>query len=164
MKEYPKISDCMKRSVISVHSDTSLGEAAALITENRVGTLPVVDEDGTLVGITTTLNIIQNFFPGFVSLLANIDFVKSFGFLESPSPESLEKVGALSVVDIMKEPVAVEGNSSLLKSLSTMEKHGLWDLPVVENGKLVGIASRVDIGRAFLLEWHIPKAEKSEKN
>jgi CBS domain-containing protein len=34
-----------------------------------------------------------------------------------------------------------------------MEKHRMRDLPVVKEGKLIGIASRVDIGRAFLSSW-----------
>jgi CBS domain-containing protein len=63
----------------------------------------------------------------------------------------------------MEEPVAVEGDSSLIKSLAILEKKGLFDLPVVDDGKLIGIASRVDIVRAFLLEWRIPEVEKSEK-
>ncbi len=53
----------------------------------------------------------------------------------------------------MKEPTAVEEDSSLIKALSLMIKHDLIDLPVVRDGRLVGIASRVDIGRAFLIQW-----------
>lgn len=64
----------------------------------------------------------------------------------------------------MEEPVAVEGDSSLIKSLAILDKKGLWDLPVVKKGKLIGIASRVDIVRVFLLEWKIPPNEtKGEK-
>jgi CBS domain-containing protein len=149
----------MKRKVVSVNIDMSVGEAAALIIKKKVGTLPVVDAEGTLVGVTTTLSIMQNFFPDFVSLMENIDFVKDFGMLEVPSQERLDKVGDLTMVNIMGKPVGVEANSSLLKSLSIMEKHRLWDLPVLEEGKLVGIASRVDIARAFLLKWTIPQNE-----
>jgi CBS domain-containing protein len=153
----------MKRKVFSVHRDTSVGEAASLVVRKRVGTLPVLDDEGNLVGVTTIDRIMQNFLPNFVSLLENIDFVKDFGVLESPSPESLDEVGGFSMSDIMEEPVAVEGDSSLIKSLAILEKKGLFDLPVVDDGKLIGIASRVDIVRAFLLEWRIPEVEKSEK-
>lgn len=163
LDQHPKIRDCMKRAVFSVHVDTSVGEAAKLVVRKSVGTLPVVDDEGNLVGVTTIREIMHNFLPDFVSLLENIDFVKDFGVLESPSPESLDEVGGLSISDIMEEPVAVEGSSSLMKSLAILEKKGLWDLPVVDDRRLIGIASRVDIVRAFLLEWQIPEVEKSEK-
>ncbi len=61
--------------------------------------------------------------------------------------------GRLSVTNIMDSPIAVEENSSLIRALSVMEKHNLRDLPVVRDGRLVGIASRADIGRAFLEQW-----------
>jgi PTS system nitrogen regulatory IIA component len=163
LDKHPKIRDCMKRKVFSVHVGTSVGKAASLVVGKRVGTLPVVDDEGNLVGVTTIKEIMQYFLPDFVSLLENIDFVKDFGVLESPSLESLDEVGGLSMSDIMEEPVAVDGDSSLIKSLAILEKKGLFDLPVVDDGRLIGIASRVDIVRAFLLEWQIPEVEKSEE-
>ena len=159
-----RISKWMKRNVISAGLDTTVREAAEIVVEKKVGTLPVVDEAGTLVGVITIGHIIQIFLPDFVSLLSDIGFIKDYGALESPSPENLEKAGRLLVADIVREPVVVEDNCELIRALSVMDKHNLRDLLVVKEGKLVGIASRVDIGRAFLLEWHIPKAEKSEKN
>ena len=59
----------------------------------------------------------------------------------------------------MEEPVAVEDNSSLIQGLAILDKKGLWDLPVVDDRKLIGIASHVDIVRAFLQEWKISETE-----
>jgi CBS domain-containing protein len=146
----------MKRNVVFVGADTTIGEAVSLMVEKSVGTLPVVDEAGTLVGITTISDIIQIFLPDFVSLLSNIDFVKDYGILKFPSQKSLDKVENQSVADIMEKPVAVEDDSSLIRSLATMHKYNLVDLPVLKQGKLVGIASRVDIGREFFASWRSP--------
>ena len=60
---------------------------------------------------------------------------------------------SLSVADVMEEPISVENDCELMRALSFMHKYKIQDLPVVEDGKLVGIASRVDIGRAFLSNW-----------
>ena len=49
--------------------------------------------------------------------------------------------------------MSVEIDCTLIRALSFMDKYRIADLPVVEQGKLVGIASRVDIGRAFLSTW-----------
>jgi CBS domain-containing protein len=145
--------DCMKREVVAVKPTASVRDAAALLVQKRVGTLPVVDEDGMLVGITSISRIIQLLLPGFVALLQNIDFIKDYGALKTPSREEWERVASLAVADIMDSPIAVEENSPLIRALSVMEKYNLRDLPVVRDGRLVGIASRADIGRAFLEQW-----------
>jgi CBS domain-containing protein len=138
-------------------------EAAALIVDKRIGTLPVVDEDGKLDGVVHIRNIIQLFLPDFVSLLSNIDFVKDFGAKRSPTTGVLRKAEVLTVADIMEKPVAVGEDSSLIRALSLMESHNLTDLLVVKEGKLVGLASRADIGRAFLADWISSQYRKQER-
>lgn len=153
MSDLLSVGDWMKREVVSVRSSTRVKAAAALLVERRVGTLPVVDAAGVLIGMTSMTDITEIFLPDFVSLLANIDFVKEYGALETLSSEDLAQAETMLVADIMKAPVAVEEDCSLIRALSVMEKHNLQDLPVVKEGKLVGITSWVDIGRAFLTTW-----------
>lgn len=146
---------CMKSRVIFGHPDMTVKKAAALMAEHNVGTLPVVVKTSELVSVTTMDNIIQIFLPDFVSLLSNITFVKNYGDLGTLSPENMRMAENLLVGDIMEEPISVENNCELMRALSLMHNHKIQDLPVVEEGKLVGIASRVDIGRAFLSSWLI---------
>ena len=147
------IDCCMKRKVIFGHPETTVREAALLMAEHNVGTLPVVDGTSTLVGVTTMRDVIHIFLPNFVPLLSNIRFVRDYGDLGTPSEESIQRAESLLVADIMEEPVSVEDDCTLIRALSFMAKHRIRDLPVVKDGKLVGIASRVDIGRAFLSTW-----------
>lgn len=153
MSDDLEIGTWMKRDVVFVHASSSVKEAAALLVDRKVGTLPVVAKDGILIGVISITDIVHIFLPDFVSLLTDIDFVKDFGAFEAPSKEDLERAETLSVADIMEAPVAVEEDCSLVRALSVMEIHNLRDLPVVRDGQLVGIASRVDIGRAFLTAW-----------
>lgn len=149
-----RIGTWMKRDVVAVQASTSVKEAAALLVDRRVGTLPVVDEARMLIGILAIADITHIFLPDVVSLLDDIDFVKDFGALKTPSERDLERAETLTVADIMEEAVSVEEDCSLLRALSVMEKHNLRDLPVVtRRGQLAGIASRVDIGRALLTNW-----------
>ena len=143
----------MKSRVIFGRREMTDKSAAALMAENNVGTLPVVVETSELIGVTTMDNIIQIFLPDFVSLLSNISFVKEYGDLGKLSPENMQMAESLSVADVMEEPISVENDCELMRALSFMHKYKIQDLPVVEDGKLVGIASRVDIGRAFLSNW-----------
>lgn len=153
MAKKSNISDCMKRKVIFGRPEMTVKIAARLMAENNIGTLPVILETSELVGVTTMDNIIQIFLPDFVSLLSNISFVKEFGDLGTLTPENLKLAESLTVADIMEEPISVEKDCELIRALSFMHKYKIRDLPVVEDGKLVGIASRVDIGRAFLSNW-----------
>jgi CBS domain-containing protein len=153
MPEHKTIGKWMKTNVVSIQQDATLLEAAKLLVAKRVGTLPVVDQDGTLVGLTTMRGLVKGFLPDFVSLMENVEFVKDFGALEEISEEDIAKANTMSLAEFMEEPVSVEENCSLVRALAIMSNHQVVDIPVVRDGKLVGIASRVDIGRAFLESW-----------
>lgn len=144
---------CMKQEVIFGYPQMTVREAAALMAVNNVGTLPVVNASSELVGVTTMREVIQIFLPDFVFLLSRIQFVKDYGDLGTPSEGSVQRAARLLVGDIMEDAVSVEPDCTLIRALSIMEKYGIADLPVVGDGKLVGLASRVDIGRAFLSTW-----------
>lgn len=108
MENQGKIRDWMKRNVIYAHPEFNVRDAATLLVKTRVGTLPVVDETGTLLGVTSIRGIIQIFLPDFVSLLTDISFVKDYGALRALSPKDLERIENMKVADIMVEPIAVD--------------------------------------------------------
>jgi CBS domain-containing protein len=148
------IGSCMKRQVIAVSPTTTAQEAARLVVSNHVGTLPVVDDLGALVGVVRLEDLLRVFMPDFVALMDNIDFVHDFGALESLQPEDVAEAARLTMRDLMQPPVAVEQTCGLLRAFATMTKHEIRDLPIVNGaGALVGIASRVDIAAAFLAPW-----------
>ena len=158
VKKY-SLRDCMKSKVIFGYPEMTVKTAASLMAENNVGTFPVVLKTKELLGVTTMDNVIQIFLPDFVSLLSNISFVKDYGDLGTLSPENLYEAESLTVANIMEEPISVENDCELIRALSFMHKYKIQDIPVVEGGKLVGIASRVDIGRAFLSNWLLSTTE-----
>jgi len=146
----------MKREVVTVTAEMTVPEAAQVVAERRVGTLPVVGADGRLEGIVTLLDILRVFMPDFVELLDNIDFVHDFGALEDLQPRDVPEAARLTVREIMEPPVAVDQEAGLLRACALMFKHRLQDLPVVDSeGRLVGLVSRVDIGAAFLAAWAV---------
>jgi CBS domain-containing protein len=89
MKKKKIIVDWMKNKVISIHQDATVKQATSLMLEKRIGTLPIVDDNNVLVGMTTMQDVVQIFLPDFVSLLANIDFIKDFGAASFPRTGSL---------------------------------------------------------------------------
>jgi CBS domain-containing protein len=153
MSEKKRIRPWMKTKVISIRPKASLREAAQVMVDEKIGTLPVVDELGYLIGLTTMRAMVRFFLPDFTLLMQNVDFVKDFGAIGNPSAEDMQKAEAMTVSEFMSEATSVEDNCSLARALTIMFSHDIQDLPVVREGKLVGIASRVDIGRAFLDTW-----------
>lgn len=147
---------CMKRRVFSVKVNTTLDQAAAIMRENRIGTLPVVDQDKKLVGMLRLENILALVMPDFVHLVEHFEFAHNFGSLEfaKPEPESLKQ----TVAEIMEEPVSVEQNSGVLRAAAVLHFRDLRDLPVVDaENKLVGLVSHVDLGISLMSGWDLPE-------
>lgn len=152
-----KVSSCMKRNVISVHATTTIREAATILVKKHIGLLPIVDDDNKPIGVVGMRDMLTLELPDFVSFVADVDFVHDFGAVEEtrPSAKTLNK----TVKTLMKPAITVEEDCGLLRAYALMLQHNLHDMSVVSNeGKLVGITSRVDIGVAILSIW--PKVDK----
>lgn len=149
------IRDCMKREVISIPSTTTVREAAGVVVERHIGLLPIVDDQGRLIGVVGLHNLLTLELPDFVNFITDVDFVHDFGAVETtrPEPYLLEQ----PVSTLMQVAISVDEECGLLRAYALMLQHRLLDLPVVaKDGRLVGLASRVDIGAAILSRWQYP--------
>jgi CBS domain-containing protein len=156
------IGNSMKHEVISISVAASIREAAAFFVDEHIGTLPVVDGDGKLAGILHIRDLLELIMPSFVRLVKDFDFVLGdFSVFETLLP--LPEVADQPASSIMVPPVCVKVGSGLLRAFAIMNRHDVYDLPVVDDdGRLVGIASRVDIGKALLSGWGSAAAERAE--
>ena len=146
------ISDCMKRNVVSIPETSTIREAAAIIVEKHIGLLPIVDKDGKLVGVVGLRDLLNLELPDFVRFIEDLDFVHDFGAVETtrPAPQTLTR----SITTLMRDAITVEEDCGLLRAYALMLQQNLHDMPVLsKNGKLIGIASRVDIGTSILSTW-----------
>jgi len=148
-----QIKETMKTEVVSIKVSSTVEEAITTVLTERVGTLPVVDAENHLLGVISVGELIRLFLPDFVSFMEDIDFVGDYGALEIPHPGEITGIRGCPVEKVMSEPVAVEEDCGPIRALSLMEKHHLQDLPVVKEGRLVGIVSRVDIFRQLFASW-----------
>jgi CBS domain-containing protein len=147
-----KIRDCMKRNVVSIPETSTVREAAAVFVKHHVGLLPVIDQNNRLVGVMGLRDLLSLELPDFVNFVVDVDFVHDFGAVETTHPSA--KMLDESIKILMKPPITVPENSGLLRAYALMLQHDLHDMPVVsEEGKLVGMASRVDIGTAIVSAW-----------
>jgi len=127
-----RIRDVMTKNPITVDSETLVLDAQKIMQENSIRRLPVVDK-GKLVGIVTKHDLLQ----------------------ASPSPATSLSIHELNyllarmkVKEIMKKnPMTLSPDTPFEEALKMGQDKKIGSFPVVENGKLVGIATESDIVR-----------------
>ena len=147
-----KIGECMKRNVVSIPEASTIREAAAIFVKEHVGLLPIVDENKKLVGVIGLRDLLALELPDFVNFVLDVDFVHDFGAVETSRPPA--SMLDQSIETLAKPAITVHEDSGLLRTYALMLQHNLHDMPVVSaDEKLVGMASRVDIGTAIVSAW-----------
>lgn len=127
-----RAGDIMNRKVVTVSPHASVREAARLMREHNIGTLVVVDE-GYPVGIITERDL-------------------------ATRVVALDLSGDTPVEDVMStQLITVSESTSIENVLDTMQKHGFRRLPVLKDGKLVGILTLRDILSARKLDRQVLK-------
>lgn len=142
------VSEIMTRDVITVSPDTPVAEAAKLLLEKSVNGLPVVDEDNALVGIICQSDLITQQkklpLPTYFTLLDGLIPLTSLGSVE----RQINKMSATEVKDAMTvDPVSVSPDSDIQEVANLMVEKNFHTIPIVRDGKLVGIVGKEDILR-----------------
>lgn len=145
------VSSIMTREVITVTPDTSIRELAELFVTRRIGSVPVVDTDGKLTGIVTESDLIEMgknlHLPTVITLFDWVIYLESEKTLE----KELKKMGGKTVADLCQSEVfTIVPDSDISVAADLMSKHHVNALPVVQDGTMVGIVSRIDIIRTLL--------------
>jgi CBS domain-containing protein len=137
-----RVRELMTESVVSVRPDAALREAASVLVEHGVSGLPVVSENGEVIGVLSEGDIVMKASggterSGFLTWLFDPDF-------------DGEKVSAQTAGQAMSAPpVTIAPNRTVHDAARLMIEESVNRLPVVEDGTLVGILTRSDIVRAF---------------
>ena len=146
-----KVKDIMTTDVISVTPQTEMVHAAKLLMGKRINGVPVVVEKGTLVVILCESDLIiqQKKFP-VPSLFTLLD-----GFVPLTSMKRLEaevqKMSAVIVADAMTpNPLTVTPETTVEEVATIMVGRKFHTLPVVDEGRLVGIVGKDDILKTLL--------------
>ena len=141
-----RVADIMNRQVITALSTTPLAEAAALMAKNHITGLPVVQEDGTVVGILSEQDFFRNMGDGHqTSCMALI--AESLTSGGCPALSMRGKTAG----EIMTTPVITVLETALLQEAGTlMREKGINRVPVTNTkNRLLGILARSDLMHAF---------------
>jgi CBS domain-containing protein len=116
-----KVADLMTKEVVNIDASMTAMEVARLIVKHKIEGFPVTEE-GKLVGIVTGWDLLTK--------------VLSRGL----------NPGKVKVKDFMTpSPVTCSPEYSVLEAAKLMAKHGIKRVPVVKDGKVVGIFTSYDI-------------------
>lgn len=147
-----KVSEIMRKNVITCEEDTPVKEVAKLLIENNLTGIPVV-KGKEIVGIVTEADLIMQraklHMPSYIQLL------NSFLYLEDPGEveEELKKILATKASELMTTVVVtVDPDYSVEDIASLIEEEHINPVPVVRDGRLLGIVSRADIVKLLIRE------------
>ena len=138
--------EIMKREFVTITPDKTVKELVDVLTEHDLSGVPVVDDTGTLVGIVTEGDIVAEdaelHFPHYIQFLDSVIYLESMSKFE----DRLRKAMAVSVADLMTDEVFTVKSSDPVGRVATiMSKHKIGQVPVVDDGRLVGIVTRHEV-------------------
>jgi CBS domain-containing protein len=147
----PKVADVMTRDVITVTPEMPLRELASILSEKNINGVPVVDDEGTVLGVVCESDLVNQNKPLHIPTV----FVILDSVIPMENPWRLQKefkrLAATTVEDIYSKPaVSVEPDTDLSEVARIMSERRLYTLPVIEGGKLVGIVGKADIIRSLM--------------
>jgi CBS domain-containing protein len=123
-----KISEIMANRVVAARPNATCISLAQKMLAGFVSGLPVTDNEGHVIGVVTEFDILKVLRKG--------------------------KEGLASVAEeiMTKDPICLEADHTVDEAIELMTRHHIIRIPVVRNGKLVGIVSRTDILSAYVKE------------
>jgi CBS domain-containing protein len=142
------IRDVMTPRVVTVDVATPLRDVAGLLNDRRISGLPVVDEDGAVVGVVSEADfLVKAQGPDAVQ---HRPLSRLLGD-SIATRDQLAKMSATTAGEAMTSPaITIEPNRRINEAARLMTSHRVNRLPVVEDGRLVGIVTRSDIVRAYV--------------
>lgn len=143
-----RAENLMTAKLVTVSPDASVIEAAELMLQHQVGGLPVVDASGTLVGMITSGDLLRRTEIGTEARRGGFaEFQAGHGRIAA----DYAKAHGKQVVHTMTTALHTVGaDAPITEIVDMMDRHNVKQVPVIQQGRLVGLVSRTDILRAFV--------------
>src|SRR6202043_1246535 len=140
-------ADVMVSNVITVGPDATVQEVAGILLKNKISGVPVVSQSGKILGIVSEGDMLRR--------VESHTLRHRSWWLQLLTPETalrdeFVKSHSHKVVDVMTPKVlTVSPETPLGEIASVLEKNGIKRVPVVKDGKIVGIVSRANLLQAI---------------
>lgn len=145
----PTVADIMDSDPVSVSPDADVRTVISILQDHDLPGVPVVDEDNRIKGIITESDLVISdeeadfHLPHYVNIMGGIVFLESMKHFE----ERARKAFAAQAADLMTaDPLTVGPDDDVSEAGRLISTHHHNRLPVVDDdGKLVGVVTRVDV-------------------
>ena len=138
----------MDREPETVSPDADVETVLAVLRDNELPGVPVVNEGGRCVGIVTEADLVladeqgDLHLPHYFELFGGVVFLEPLRRFE----ERLKKAVASTAEELMtKDPVTIAPDATVQEAARVIAREGHNRLPVVEHGRLVGLVTRLDV-------------------
>jgi CBS domain-containing protein len=141
-----KARDVMVGNVLTVRPETDVADAIALLAEHDISALPVVDADGTLVGVLSEADLLPR---------AEGDGPRHPWWVEALTPAStlaheFAKVHGKQVADVMSTHViSANVDTPVAEIAALLERNRIKRVPIIADGKVIGVVSRSNLIQAL---------------
>ncbi len=153
------VKDVMTTKIKTVRPDSALRDVATMLGFYHISGLPVVTEDGTLVGVISEKDVLRALYPKIneaIELSASVKF--------ADLDHEFNDVMDARVSEFMTPHVFTVGpDEQILRAVAVLIAHKIRRIPVTVNHKLVGILSIGDVHKAVLKETFDHKLGQSGK-
>jgi len=136
------VKEIMQSPVITIRPTATLREAAELMLEHGINGLPVVDDQAYVVGIIGLKDILRAPMPSLARATVSRRTSEA-DIAKQTDTTTVERVMATTVFSVKED-------DPLMMATAIMVNEGLHPLPVLQDGRLVGVVSRADAVRAIL--------------
>lgn len=142
----------------TIQPHASIREAARMMLDYRISGLPVVDDDGTLVGIITEGDLIGGI-TGDRHRRSWLEFILDNGnSISLPQREQAQRVSEV----MTRQVITASEDTPVHEVVKKMKTNGIKRVPVVRDNKVVGIISRADLLRGLALEAKMMPSASAE--
>ena len=141
--------DVMTAPVVSISPEASVRDLAVLLSESRISGVPVVDGEGRVIGMASEGDLLHRAETG--TRRQHSWWLETFASNRELAREYVKSHGQ-KVSDIMVSPVIAVGEETPLNEIADiLERHRIKRVPVLRDGRPVGIVSRANLVRALAL-------------
>ncbi|MFC2095192.1 HPP family protein [Candidatus Bipolaricaulota bacterium] len=143
-----KVREIMTRDLTAVEKDIPVRELIFILNNAQMPNVPVVDEEGRLIGFISEKDLIRAALPGYFEMLHSTSFIPDMNQLA----RKLTQIADEPIERFVRTPVmSVTEDDDDLQAADLIIRKNVKNLPVVDaEGRLVGRVRRIDLLRHFL--------------
>lgn len=159
-----KAKDVMTTKVISVTTDTSVEDVAALLLGHGISGVPVADQGGAVVGIVSEGDLMRRPEIGTEAGRGARSWLSLFSDVDEKVKAYVRSHGHRAGDVMSREVISVHEDTPLGEIARQLEKHRIKRVPVLRDGRLVGIVSRANLVQALsAVERHVPEPPEEDR-